>query len=73
MSKDLVEELKSLARKEGVSLSRFIAKLLEEFVIERRKKEAGRKLLSFRLSKKEVKRALEELTRMREKDRLLSG
>ncbi len=68
MSKDLAEELRSLARKEGVSLSRFIAKSLEEFVIERRKKEAGRKLLSFRLSKKEVEKALEELTRMRKEE-----
>jgi len=40
----LVEELKSLAKKEGVSLSKLIARSLEEFLIERKKKEAGRKL-----------------------------
>ncbi len=68
MDKELVEELKSLARKEGVSLSKFIARSLEEFVIERRKKEAGRRLLSFRLSESEAKQVLEELSRMRREE-----
>ena len=68
MDKELVEELKSLARKEGVSLSKFIAKSLEEFVIERRKKEAGRRLLNFRLSESEAKQVLEELSRMRREE-----
>ena len=68
MDKELVEELKSLARKEGMSLSRFIARSLEEFVIERRKKEAGRRLLNFRLSESEVKQVLEELSRMRREE-----
>ncbi len=68
MDKELVEELKSLARKEGMSLSRFIARSLEEFIIERRKKEAGRRLLNFRLSESEVKQVLEELSRMRSEE-----
>ena len=65
----LVEELKSLARKEGVSLSKLIAKSLEEFVIERKKKEAGRKLMSIRLTEEEAREALKELSRIREEDR----
>lgn len=68
MDKELVEELKSLARKEGMSLSKFIARSLEEFVIERRKKEAGRRLLNFRLSESEAKQVLEELSRMRSEE-----
>ncbi len=68
MDKKLVEELKNLARKEGVSLSKFIAKSLEEFVIEQKKKEAGRKLLNFKLSKSEAEQALEELSRMRREE-----
>ena len=68
MDKELIEELKSLARKEGMSLSKFISKSLEEFVIERRKKEAGRRLLSFRLSRSEAEQALRELSRMRREE-----
>jgi len=65
MNRGLVEELRRLAKKEGVSLSKLIAKSLEEFLIERKKKEAGRKLLNFRLSEAETKEALKELSRMR--------
>ncbi len=65
----LVEELKSLAKKEGVSLSKLIARSLEEFLIERKKKEAGRKLMSIRLTKEEVQEALKELSRIRKEDR----
>ncbi|GAB6064928.1 hypothetical protein JCM9492_00200 [Aquifex pyrophilus] len=65
LDKELVEELKSLARKEGLSLSKFIAKSLEEYVIKRRKKEAGKKLLKIKLNKQEVEKAFEELKRIR--------
>jgi len=68
MDKRIVEELKDLARKEGVSLSKFIAKSLEEFVIEKKRKEAGRKLLRFRLTESQAEWALEELTRMRREE-----
>jgi len=65
----LAEELKSLAKKEGVSLSKLIAKSLEEFLIERKKKEAGRKLLGIKLTKEEAQEALEELSRIRKEER----
>ena len=65
LEKELVEELKSIAKKEGLSLSKFIAKSLREYVIEKRKKEAGKKLLKIRLGKKEVEKAFEELRSIR--------
>ncbi len=65
----LAEELKSLAKKEGVSLSKLIAESLEEFLIERKKKEAGRKLLGIKLTKEEAQEALEELSRIRKEER----
>ncbi len=68
MNKDLVEELRRLAHMEGVSLSKFIAKSLEEFVIERKKKEAGKRLLDFKLSESEVEDALKDLHRMRKEE-----
>lgn len=69
LEKELLEELKSMAKREKLSLSKFIAKSLEEYVIERKKKEAGRKLLRVRLSKRELKDAFEELQKMRREER----
>ena len=69
IDKRLVEELKSLAKKEGLSLSKLIARSLEEFLIERKKKEAGKKLMNIRLTKEEVREALRELSCIREEDR----
>ncbi len=69
IDKRLVEELKSLAKKEGLSLSKLISRSLEEFLIERKKKEAGKKLMSIRLTKEEVREALKELSCIREEDR----
>ena len=66
---ELVEELKNLAKKEGVSLSKFVAKSLKEYIIERKKKEAGRKLLKIRLGEEEIKKALEELQTIRREER----
>ena len=68
LDRDLVEELKRLSKKEGVSLSKFVARSLEEFLIERKKKEAGRKLLEVRLSEEEGRLAMEELSRMRREE-----
>ncbi len=68
LDRDLVEELKRLSKKEGVSLSKFVARSLEEFLIERKKKKAGRKLLEVRLSEEEGRLAMEELSRMRRKE-----
>ncbi|HID66163.1 MAG TPA: ribbon-helix-helix protein, CopG family [Aquificaceae bacterium] len=68
LEKELVEELKSIAKKEGLSLSKFIAKSLKEYVIEKRKKEAGKKLLKIKLSKKEVEKAFEELWSIRKEE-----
>jgi len=68
LEKELVEELKSIAKKEGLSLSKFIAKSLKEYIIEKRKKEAGKKLLKIRLSKKEVEKAFEELRSIRKEE-----
>jgi metal-responsive CopG/Arc/MetJ family transcriptional regulator len=65
LEKELVEELKNIAKKEGLSLSKFIAKSLEEYVIEKRKKEAGKKLLTTRLSKEDLRKAFEELQNIR--------
>ena len=69
IDKRLVEELKNLAKKEGLSLSKLISRSLEEFLIERKKKEAGKKLMSIRLTKEEVREALKELSCIREEDR----
>ena len=69
IDKRLVEELKSLAKKERLSLSKLISRSLEEFLIERKKKEAGKKLMSIRLTKEEVREALKELSCIREEDR----
>lgn len=69
LEKELLEELKSMAKREKLSLSKFIAKSLEEYVIERKKKEAGRKLLRVRLSERELKDAFEELQKMRREER----
>jgi len=68
LEKELVEELKSIAKKEGLSLSKFIAKSLEEYVIEKRKKEAGKKLFKIKLSKEEVEKAFEELKNIRKEE-----
>ena len=68
LEKELVEQLKSIAKKEGLSLSKFIAKSLKEYIIEKRKKEAGKKLLEIRLSKKEVEKAFEELQSIRKEE-----
>ena len=68
LDRDLVEELKRLSKKEGVSLSKFVARSLEEFLIERKKKKAGRKLLEVRLSEEEGRLAMEELFRMRREE-----
>jgi len=65
----LVDELRSLAKKEGVSLSKLIAKSLEELLVEKKKREAGRKLLNVKLNEDEAKMALKELSRIREEDR----
>ena len=69
LEKELLEELKSMAKREKLSLSKFIAKSLAEYVIERKKKEAGRKLLRVRLSERELKDAFEELQKMRREER----
>ncbi len=69
IDKRLVEELKSLAKKERLSLSKLISRSLEEFLIERKKKEAGKKLMGIRLTKEEVREALKELSSIREEDR----
>ncbi len=69
IDKKLAEELKNLAKKEGVSLSKLIAKSLEEFVIERKKKKAGRRFMNIRLTEEEAREALIELSRLREEDR----
>ena len=68
MDRDLAEELKRLSKKEGVSLSKFVARSLEEFLIERKKKEAGKKLLRMRLSEEEGRLAMKELSRMRREE-----
>ncbi len=70
LEKELLEEIKSMAKREKLSLSKFIAKSLEEYIIERKKKEAGRKLLRVRLNERELKDAFEELQKIRgeEKD-----
>ncbi|EDP74690.1 DUF6364 family protein [Hydrogenivirga sp. 128-5-R1-1] len=68
LDKSLAEELKRLANKEGVSFSKLVAKSLEEFLIERKKKEAGRKLLEVKLSEEESRLAMEELSRMRREE-----
>ncbi len=73
IDKRLVEELKSLAKKEGLSLSKLIARSLEEFLIERKKREAGKKLMNIRLTKEEVREALRELSCIREEDRWQSS
>ena len=68
LEKELVEELKSITKKEGLSLSKFIAKSLEEYIIEKRKKEAGKKLLKIKLRKKEIEKAFEELRSIRKEE-----
>jgi len=68
LEKELVEELKSIAKKEGLCLSKFIAKSLEEYVIEKRKKEAGKKLFKIKLSKEEIEKAFEELKNIRKEE-----
>jgi len=68
LEKELVEELKSIAKKEGLSLSKFIAKSLEEYVIEKRKKEVGKKLFKIKLSKEEIEKAFEELKNIRKEE-----
>ncbi len=65
IDKRLTEELRSLAEKEGVSLSELIAECLEKSLVERKKKEAGRKLLNIRLGKEEAEEAFKELSRIR--------
>ena len=57
------------AKKERLSLSKLISRSFEEFLIERKKKEAGKKLMSIRLTKEEVREALKELSCIREEDR----
>jgi len=64
----LARELRDLAKKEGLSLSKFIAKSLKEYVIEKKKKEAGKKLFGIKLSKEEVEKALEELRGIRKEE-----
>ncbi len=64
----LARELRDLAKKEGLSLSKFIAKSLKEYVIEKKKKEAGKKLFRIKLSKEEVEKALEELRGIRKEE-----
>ena len=68
IDKELLEELRHMAEGEGLSLSRFVSRSLEEFLIERKKKEAGMKLFQIKLSEDEAKIALEELSRMRRQE-----
>ncbi len=68
MDKKLVDELRRLAKSEGTSLSKLISRSLEEFLIERKKKEAGRKLFKIKFSTEEAQEALTELSRMRNEE-----
>ncbi len=66
----LVEELKNLAKNQNVSLSRFIANSLREYLIEKKKQKVGKKILNLKLSEKDLKVAFEELKHLREEGTL---
>ncbi len=68
MDKKLLEELRRLAKSEGLSLSKLVSRSLEEFLIERKKREAGRKLFKIKFSREEAQKALKELSRMRREE-----
>ena len=67
IKEEVLGELRRLAKAHGMSLSRFVTKALEEFVIENRKRKAGMELLELIKSRKLVSNeAGKELERMRE-------
>jgi len=69
IERELAEELRKMARKKKVSLSKLVAETLKEYLVERERKASGRQLLEVKLSKDEVRKAFKELTVLREESR----
>ncbi len=66
----LAEEIKRYAKDEGVSVSRFVAKSLEEYIREGRKKKHAERILMMARENLVSDDALEELERGRLDDRI---
>ena len=64
----LAEELRIIARREKLSLSKLIAQAVRECVVERKRKEAGRRLLELHVDKDKLEEAEKELLRMRREE-----
>ncbi len=64
----IAQELRTIAHREKISLSKLVAQAIQEYVVERKRKEAGRKLLKIRIDKDKLDQAERELSRMREEE-----
>ena len=64
----IAQELRTIAHREKISLSKLVAQAVQEYVVERKRKEAGRKLLKIRIDKDKLDQAERELSRMREEE-----
>ncbi len=69
VEKNLLEELKKVAKAEKKSLSKVISEAVKEFIVERKRKKMARKLLELEISKEEEEKALKELERIRREAR----
>ncbi len=65
---NIAQELRTLARREKVSISRLVSQAVKEYVVEKKRKEAGKKLLKIRIDKNKLDQAERELSRMREEE-----
>jgi len=69
----LLEEVKKLAKQEKTSVSGIINKYLYQAIVEKRKKEAGMKVLELGkekpLTEEQVREAIEEIRKMRKEFR----
>jgi len=70
LPEELAREIRALAQSEGVSVSRFMAKSLEQYIRENRKRKHAQRILELAGKAKVSENALELLEKGRRDDRI---